>query len=156
MLLILTFIVTINCIIAYDIVPTCVSCKWFIPNIKGNNELGLCKMFKETYYHKSKEMIQYSYAAHCRRDENLCGKLGYLYDSINSDSVEISYEKDLNDEYEELKNRCCGEVNEKNELDQLEKDFLEIFQKIKRHNKKKIYEAGKDLYKLFRRRDIEK
>jgi len=156
MLVFLTFIVTFNCIIAYNIVPTCASCKWFIPNSKGNNELGLCKMFKETYYYKGKEFVQQNYAAHCRSDEKLCGKLGYLHDSVNSDAVEISYEKNLSDEFEELKNRCCGEVNEKDEIEQLEKDFLEIFQKIKRHNKKKIYETGKDLYKLFKRKDIGK
>jgi hypothetical protein len=54
-------------------------------------------------------------------------------------------------EYEELNNRCCGEVNEADEIEQLEKDFFEIFQRIKRHNKKVVYTAGKDLYKLFKR-----
>jgi hypothetical protein len=155
MLFILTLISIINYIIAYEVVPSCVSCKSFIHNSKGNNNLGLCKIFKETYYNKGTEFVQYNFAEHCRKDEDLCGKYGYLYDSLNTTSVEVTYEKDLNDHYEELKNRCCGEVNEKDEIEELEKDFLEIFQKIKRHNKKRIYTAGKDLYKLFRRRDIE-
>ena len=153
MLLFFTLIVAFNCINAYDVLPSCISCKWYIPNIKGNNELGLCKFFKETYTHKGKEFIQYNFAEHCRKNEELCGKSGYLYDSLHKNSDEIIYEKELFNEYTELQNRCCGEVNEKNELEELEKDFLEIFQKIKRHNTKRFYAVGKDLYRLFRRRD---
>ena len=156
MLFVLTLIITVSCISAYDIVPSCVSCKWFIPSIKENNDLGLCKIFKETYIYKDKEFVQHNFAEHCRRDENLCGKSGYLYDSLNKNTDEIIYDEELLNNYTELQNRCCGEVNEKDELEELEKDFLEIFQKIKRHNKKKIYETGKDLYKLFKRRNIVK
>ena len=61
------------------------------------------------------------------------------------------YIEDISDEYEELKNRCCGEVNETEEIEQLERDFFEVFQKIKKHNKQRIYKTTKDLYKLFKR-----
>ena len=152
MLFILTLIATINYIIAYNVMPSCVSCKWFIPNSKGNNDLGLCKIFKETYKNKDLEFVQNNYAKHCRMDENLCGKKGFLYESSSTSSVEIIYDQEeLMNDYDELNNRCCGEVNETDEIEQLEKDFFEIFQRIKRHNKKVVYTAGKDLYKLFKR-----
>jgi hypothetical protein len=153
-LLLLSFI---NIIIAFD-VPACSSCKWFIANNKGNPDLGLCKLFKYTYIHKGKEMIQHDFSAHCRSSENLCGKAGFLYESINANNDE---NKDTNNDenknknsilndYDELSNRCCGEVNETDEIEQLEKEFFEIFQRIKKHNKKRIFTASKDLYKLFR------
>ena len=145
--------ITMNCIIAYEVLPSCASCKWLIPNNKGNPDLGLCKMFKDTYYHKGNELYQHNFAAHCRSDENLCGKMGLLYESINNAYDEVRYEKELLDDYDELSNRCCGEVNEKDEIEELESDFFEIFQKMKKYNKKIIYETSKDLYKLFRRKD---
>ena len=161
-LLLLSFI---NIIIAFD-VPACSSCKWFIANNKGNPDLGLCKLFKYTYIHKGKEMIQHDFSAHCRSSENLCGKAGFLYESINANNDENKdtnndENKDTNNDenknknsilndYDELSNRCCGEVNETDEIEQLEKEFFEIFQRIKKHNKKRIFTASKDLYKLFR------
>ena len=54
-------------------------------------------------------------------------------------------------EFNEINNRCCGEVNESDEIEQLEKDFFDILQRIKKHNKKKIYNTSKDLYNLFKR-----
>ena len=148
-LLILSFI---NLIIAFD-VPSCSSCKWFIPNNKGNPDLGLCKMFKYTYIHKGNEMIQHDFSAHCRSSENLCGKSGFLYEAIDdtNDTNKNDNKNSILNDYDELSNRCCGEVNETDEIEQLEKEFFEIFQRIKKHNKKRIFTASKDLYKLFRR-----
>lgn len=59
-------------------------------------------------------------------------------------------EKDLKNEYETLLNRCCGEVNETDELEQLERDFFEIYQKMKKYNKKRITQTKHDIYKLLR------
>ena len=71
---------------------------------------------------------------------------------INGNSYQESLEnKQLADDWENLTNRCCGEVNETDEIEQLERDFFFILQKIKKHNKKRIYNTTKDLYKLFRR-----
>jgi hypothetical protein len=143
----------INLIVAFE--PSCVSCKQFIPihNNKGNNDLGLCKMFKNTCYNsKGKEVIIHNFAAHCRNDENLCGKSGFLYEAKNEDSEDVS-ETETENDLNELNNRCCGEVNEKDEIEQLERDFFEIFQRIKKFNKKRIYSTSKDLYKLFKRND---
>lgn len=59
-------------------------------------------------------------------------------------------EKQLKTEYETLLNRCCGEVNETDELEQLERDFFEIYQKMKKYNKKRIIQTKHDIYKLLR------
>jgi hypothetical protein len=37
------------------------------------------------------------------------------------------------------------------ETEELEREIFDMLQKIKRHNKKKIYNTTKDLYKLFKR-----
>jgi hypothetical protein len=53
---------------------------------------------------------------------------------------------------DELNNRCCGEVNEQYEIEQLEKDFFDLYQKIKRFNTKKIDKTTRDIYKLFKKK----
>jgi len=155
MLSYLLIISLINIAIAFEVIPSCASCKWFIPNNKGNPDLGLCKMFRYTYLHKGKEMIQHDFSTHCRSSENLCGKTGFLYEPISGEEKqkqERLLESDILNDYDELNNRCCGEVNETDEIEQLEKDFFEIFQRIKKHNKKRIFTASKDLYKLFKKK----
>jgi hypothetical protein len=126
--------------------PSCTSCKYFIPHIKNNPDLGLCKMFKNKPYQDT-NIIVHDFAVHCRANENLCGKLGNLYE-VNDEIIS----KHFSDDYEELSNRCCGEVNENYEIEELERDFFELFQKIKRHNTKRIYKSTKDLYKLFKKK----
>lgn len=143
----------INIAFAYE--RSCSSCKWFIPipNNKVNNELGLCKMFKNTCYNtKGQEVVIHNFAAHCRSDEHLCGKSGFLYEAKDEGGVDVSETEIMND-YDELNNRCCGEVNEKDEIEQLEKEFFDVFQRIKKYNKKRIFSASKDLYKFFRKSD---
>jgi hypothetical protein len=109
-------------------------------------------MFKNTCYNaKGKEVIVHNFATHCRNDERLCGKSGFLYEAKDEGLSEVS-ENDCK-ELNELNNRCCGEVNEKDEIEELEKEFFEIFQRIKKYNKKRIYNTSKDLYKLFKRND---
>jgi hypothetical protein len=153
MLSYLLILSVINMVFAFEVIPSCASCKWFIPNNKGNPDLGLCKMFRYTYLHNGKEIIQHDFSTHCRSSENLCGKSGFLYEAISEPEpkLETELETDFLNDYDELSNRCCGEVNETDEIEQLEKDFFEIFQRIKKHNKKRIYTASKDLYKLFKK-----
>jgi hypothetical protein len=147
MLFFITIITIFSGVYAYN--PSCSSCKNFIPYYLGNQDLGLCKMFKNISYNKGVEKIMNNYATHCRNDENLCGNSGYLYEPIADYDKNFLKQQEI--DFNELNNRCCGEVNEKDEIDQLEKDFFEIYQKIKNHNKKKIYKTTKDLYKLFKR-----
>ena len=137
--------------ISFAFEPSCTSCKYFIPHSRQIDELGLCKMFTNNLYDKEKnrDINIANYAYHCREDEKLCGKAGFLYE--HKDSENKKAELQLRNDLIELNNRCCGEVNETDEIEQLEKDFFEIFQRIKKHNTKKIYKTTKDLYKLFKK-----
>jgi len=133
--------------------PHCTSCKWFVkPNCELNSsELGVCKMFKEISYNNGKEKITNNFAIHCRNNENLCGKSGFLYEPKDNETSVINNEATiLNSEYEDLNNRCCGEVNETDEIEQLERDFFEIFQRIKKHNKKIIFDKFDKIGKIYK------
>lgn len=153
-LLLLSFL---NIVFTYDI-PTCVSCKWFIASKSGNPDLGLCRMFKENYNFND-NIIHYNFVNHCRNDEKLCGKNGFLYEPLDENTTEVEAKPkttpkpEILTDYDELNNRCCGEVNETDEIEQLERDFFELFQKIKKHNKKIVFNASKDLYQFFRKID---
>lgn len=125
----LLFISFITFVFSYN--PACISCKHYIPNKNINSDLGLCKMFQETVYNNGYIRL-YNFAKHCRNDEKLCGKKGFLYE----DNPEIIVE------YEELNNKCCGEVNEKDELEELERDFFEIFQRMKKYNTVRKYRSS--------------
>ena len=144
--------------------PSCNSCKHFIES-KIKPELACCKMFNNLIYNvNGKEKNIYDYAVYCRNNENMCGKSGFLYEKINinddenliknTNNSEMSndslHEKQLSDMYEELNNRCCGEVNEQYEIEQLEREFFDLFQKIKRYNTKRIYKTTREIYKLFK------
>ena len=145
----------------YAFEPSCTSCKHFMESkINPNSGLGCCKMFKNfSYNDKGIPKNIYDFAIHCRNNENMCGKSGFLYEEINADENLMKNddnnnfnEKQLSESYEELNNRCCGEVNEQYEIEELERDFFDLFQKIKRFNTKRIYKTTKDLYKLFKRK----
>jgi hypothetical protein len=159
MLFFIVIIVLLQYIVAFE--PSCSSCKYFIPNVKTFNDLGLCKMFKDSITHKGKQIILPNYAIHCRQNENLCGISGFLYEPIdsidenqlnevNADDESKLFKNKIFFELEELNNKCCGEINEKDEIEELEKEFSEIYKKIQKHNKKNIYNKNKDLYKLFK------
>jgi hypothetical protein len=101
-------------------------------------------MFTNICYDKNKGVAIPNYAYHCRNDENLCGKLGFLYEHKDSENRKVELE--LKNQLIELNNRCCGEVNETDEIEQLEKEFFEVFQKIKKHMYQSIYQFYPFIY----------
>jgi hypothetical protein len=113
--------------------PPCYLCKHFIPNVKAFDDLGLCRMFKEVSTHKGKQYTLPNYAVHCRENENLCGKTGHLFEAKKTDET-----------------KKIGEIEKTDETEELEREIFDMLQKIKRHNKKRIYNTTKDLYKLFK------
>ena len=128
----------------YALEPSCLSCKFFIPNsIKP--ELGLCSMFQDTIYINNQASLVKNLALHCRSDENLCGNSGFLYESANNKPFEkYGYiRKIYGDEFIEETNL--------HELENIEKELISVFQKMRRHNTKRIYKTTKDLYKLFKK-----
>jgi hypothetical protein len=137
-----TFLILSFISLIYGFEPLCSSCKFFIPH-QSNPELGLCDVLKE----KSINDINLlkNFAVDYRNNENICGKSGFLYE----DSELVNEKKEIID------NLCCGEVNEISEiheLERLEKDLVEIYQKMRLHNTKRIYKTTKDLYKLFKKK----
>lgn len=144
----LLFISFIGCLYGFE--PSCLTCKFFIPN-SIRNELGLCSMFQDRIFINNQEKIVKNLAIHCRNNENLCGRNGFLYESIN---VSKKFEN-----YEYVKSLSCDEFIEETdlrELEEIEKDLVDIFQKMRRHNTKRIYKTTKDLYKLFKNKNKNK
>jgi hypothetical protein len=113
----------------YALQPSCSTCKHFISN-KMNNELGLCNMFPDTVYNGGKRTLIKNLAIHCRNDENLCGKKGYLYEP-------------------KFKNNENNDLSK--ELKYLEKEFSDIFEQMKKHNTIKIYKTPRQMYKFFKK-----
>lgn len=136
---------------------SCSNCKFFIPN-KIKPELGLCNMFQDTIYHNAEEKLVKNLAIHCRGNENLCGKSGFLFDPIdnNKGDTEKNNEKKNTsrfENYEYIKGLCSNEFVETSdlkELETIEKDLVEVFQRMRRHNKKMIYKTPDQIYKLFK------
>ena len=160
MLFFITIFAFVYCIFAFE--PSCASCKHFIPNVKLFNDLGLCRMFKNEYYNKGASVMLPNYAVHCRENENLCGKEGVLYEPIDTDVdkhvqdeiyeiEEQAFKNKILFDIDELNNKCCGEINEKEEIEELEKEFGDILEQIKKHNTKNNYKTQIDLFKLFKR-----
>ena len=139
-LLLLSFIT-----VCYAYNPPCISCKFYIPPEKNYNYPGFCKIFKTNSNSENMNINIYDYAIDCRSNENKCGKSGVLYEP-NQEFIKNNFLED----YNQLNNRCCGEVNETDEIEQLEKEFFEVFQRIKKYNKKRVINSANDLYKLFK------
>lgn len=124
----------------YPAYKSCRNCKWFIPNNKELSpfDYGLCKLFTNKTIINGRNLMIYEYAKHCRSNEYLCGISGVMYEPITIIKNEKQYQTEKNeitqliDEYEELSNRCCGEVNETHEIEEIEQDFLKLFIKIKK------------------------
>ena len=109
----------------------CINCKWFIPNKDPNmKDYGLCKIYKNVVPDKNGERIIYDYAVHCRINENMCGESGYMFDPINNDSV-IEKIKNLQKQYEELNERFCVEIMEKEDIEETEEEMIDLLQEIK-------------------------
>jgi hypothetical protein len=144
----LLIISLLNLIYAFN--PSCTTCKFFVPHqTNPNSDLGLCKMFKDKVYYvkNDDEVLINNLAVHCRNNENLCGKAGFLYEPINS-------EYDTVENYEFFENLCCGEFTDKKdleELDKIEKELFDVFEKMRKHNTLRIYKTSKEIYKLFKR-----
>jgi hypothetical protein len=121
-------------VVAFE--PSCLNCKYYI-QYNSNPDLGLCKRFKDLSYDDKQYMFTNKLAITCRNNEELCGLYGNYFqdDLLNTQIV----------------NNKKSNFEDKDEVEQLERDFFEIFQKIKKHNKRLIYKKTNDLYKLFRR-----
>lgn len=131
--------------LVYGFNPSCMNCKYYVKNtLKSKSELGICNKFSDEINGKK----VYNLAIYCRNNEDLCGKSGSNYELKIDDDKKI-------EEYKEQENVYGSEssVKEdlKKELEEIEKDMLDIFQRMRKHNTKRIYKTAKDLYKLFKK-----
>jgi hypothetical protein len=108
---------------------SCSNCKFYIPTVR-NNDLGLCKVFKETPY-VDKNVAIHNFAIHCRNNENLCGKDGIFFEPAINYINEFRVDNDIDDDFE---------------IEDIKKEFYEVLRKMKKHNKKRIY-------KIFRNKE---
>jgi len=132
----------------YALKPLCSQCKFFIPykNQNDNTENGFCKMFINYHHTKDETLVINEYASHCRKNEYQCGPNAYLFESKNPEITMNKYifnkktekpEKNGNEEIHELQERIkeleeqiCGEVNEKKDIERIEKERNQLFKKI--------------------------
>lgn len=149
------FIFLFHIVFSFDtkitsVIPSCSNCKWFLPKENGFGDVGFCKIFKETYLNKElgRVMTYYNFASHCRKNENQCGPEGNLFDPIDTDKVEEV--KELEEMINDYNNRCCGEVNEKHEIIQLEKDYYNLMNSIKKLKQKRIDAFKEKLRKIIK------
>jgi hypothetical protein len=152
MFFIITLLALLNNVFAYNPIPICTSCKYFIPNNNGDFDYGLCKMFKNSFNCDGNTVEMFDYASHCRKNKNLCGENGYLYESKSNDNV-VKDEKEISniiEKIDELNNQCCGEVCETNELDEIERELFLLFQRLKKYKKKNLKKFGKTFYELIK------
>lgn len=150
MFFLITLFAFLNNVLAYN--PDCTSCKYFIPNNNGNVEYGLCKMFKNSFNCDGNTVEMFDFASHCRKNKNLCGEKGYLYE-LNTTDNQVKDEREISgilEKIDELKNQCCGEVCETNEIDEIERELFLLFQRLKKYKKKQIENLGKTFYDLIK------
>jgi hypothetical protein len=125
----LIIVIRISIINSYDFTPSCATCKHYV-SYTTKHEFGLCNIFKNKIYIKDKEILIKNFASHCRRDESLCGKYGYLYECSDKHKAMYKYIYSMG---------CDDMVEHKTakELSNMDKELKDIFKKMAKHNKKK-------------------
>jgi hypothetical protein len=133
-ILLIILIILANCLkLNNNNKKLCINCKWFIPN--NNPEMkdyGTCKIFKNVLQDTSGEKIIYDYASHCRINEDMCGKTGYLFEPSNETALDELNEKMkvLQTKYDEAVDRFSVEILENEEIKEIESDIREINSEI--------------------------
>jgi len=108
--------------------PRCIKCKWFVPDKLGVEDHGLCKMHKNTYsLRKNMEVSIYEYAKHCRDNQNMCGKEGYLYEEVNENENE-----NMNENMNNNMNYSYGTYVK-------DEDIRKTLKRIEKFNKRRYY-----------------
>jgi hypothetical protein len=123
-LIVLILIITYICSFELTI-PKCQNCKSFITysiNPQDVN-LGLCKIFASKIDTNKGEKLILNYAKHCRDNEFLCGKNGWLYES-NYDNDNENENERLNESNHDNEYINFLSSQKINELDKNSTDFI--------------------------------
>jgi len=156
--------------------PSCSTCKFFIPN-PSHPDLGLCEMFQDTVYNGNKRHRVKNFAVHCRNSEHLCGKAGHMYErkqatddnqfqekftihnNHNNHNNNHNYNHNDNNGSKQDSTYKCSRIKDlffddktpATVQEELEKDMLDVLQKMRRHNTNRLYFTAKELYRFLRK-----
>jgi hypothetical protein len=85
--------------------------------------------------------------------EDIINKVSDKYDQLSDSlySIPLDYILKTPSLKYLINDMFMNETKKTDETEELEREIFDMLQKIKRHNKKKIYNTTKDLYKLFKR-----
>ena len=130
--------------------PNCKDCKWFVHNKGQLYQPGQCSLFSKNIEYGNAEVIIHRYAIQCRLNSYLCGMDGsHFTPSLSQSNTDISkksekreaiYIKELQkiqDDIQELENNFNGEVCEKDEIRNLEKEIALLRNKLEQYKKLK-------------------
>jgi hypothetical protein len=165
----ITVMILIEMIQAFgNFTPSCTKCKWFVANNNGMFDYGFCRQFNGGKQTNTNILVS-EYAIHCRKNEYMCGSEGYLFDRINimniidkrfkflkepqkhlyQDNGELVDEDlddikeelhDLKEQLRDMEDEISGEVNEKNDLEEWERQYVKLQKKIAFYENKKFWE----------------
>lgn len=126
---------------------SCKNCKWFTLPKGKKEEYGICTFFNNIDTTNKAKTFFYDFADHCRKNNNLCSPEGFFFEENISQTLPknlLDENKDFNHkiynlgkifiletELTELKNRVYGEVNEKNELEDVDKNIQQMTERLR-------------------------
>ena len=132
--------------------PNCKDCKWFVHNKGQLYQPGQCSLFSNKIIeYGNAEIVIHRYAIQCRLNSYLCGMDGShftpLYSTQRNNEVSKKSEKKsdsdlkelqkIQDDIQELENNFNGEVCEKDEIRNLEKEIAVLRNKLEQYKKLK-------------------
>jgi hypothetical protein len=130
----------------HPILP-CSKCKWFIKNEnKDDFEDGFCEIFKNTFFlsYDFENHNKYKHVNECRKNDSLCGKNAYYFEpkiknhkdsptsSISDENMNFEELQYLREKMIEMEQQNCGEVNENYDLDNWDKEYKQIKNRIEK------------------------
>lgn len=127
-------------------IKPCSLCKWFIKREDSEDpEDGHCELFKKHFFLHNRVNNRFKHVKECRNNESLCGISAYYFEPNNVDKdkndldststgkknylKELQYLREKMIEMEELN---CGEVNENNDLENWDKEYKQIKNRIEK------------------------
>jgi len=132
--------------------PNCKDCKWFVHNKGQLYQPGQCSLFSNKIIeYGNAEIVIHRYAIQCRLNSYLCGMDGTHFTPVSSSQSNINISKKsekksdsdlkelqkINDDIQELENNFNGEVCEKDEIRNLEKEIAVLRNKLEQYKKLK-------------------
>lgn len=132
--------------------PNCKDCKWFVHNKGQLYQPGQCSLFSNKIIeYGNAEIVIHRYAIQCRLNSYLCGMDGThftpSFSQSNNNVSKKSEKKEENadlkelqkiqDDIQELETNFNGEVCEKDEIRNLEKEIALLRNKLAQYKKLK-------------------